>query len=116
MDKTSVYAVIMVCCVCLSAFSQILLKKSADKTYENKLREYLNPLVIIGYGIFLFCTIVSVLCYAEVPLSLGAALNSTSYIFVPVLSFLILKERISKKQMLGIAVIIAGVLVFAFGG
>ena len=36
--------------VFISSVSQILLKKAADRTYENHIREYLNPLVIFSYG------------------------------------------------------------------
>ena len=38
--------------VFISSVSQILLKKAADRTYENHIREYLNPLVIFSYGMF----------------------------------------------------------------
>ena len=35
-----------------SAISQVLLKQSANITYKNPLREYLNWRVILAYGIF----------------------------------------------------------------
>ena len=38
--------------VFISSVSQILLKTSANKKYESRIREYLNPRVIIAYGIF----------------------------------------------------------------
>ena len=44
--------------VIISAYSQILLKKSAQKTYKSFFKEYINPYVICGYGIFfmaIFC-------------------------------------------------------------
>ena len=45
-----VFVLIYLAGVFVSAIAQILLKKSAGKTYENKIREYLNPYVIISYS------------------------------------------------------------------
>ena len=39
--------------VFISSCSQILLKKGANKTYKNIIQEYLNPLVIGAYTIFI---------------------------------------------------------------
>ena len=39
--------------VFISSCSQILLKKGANKTYKNIIEEYLNPLVMGAYSIFL---------------------------------------------------------------
>ena len=40
--------------VFISSVSQILLKKAANKTYKDHIREYINPLVIFAYGMFWF--------------------------------------------------------------
>ena len=46
------YAGLLLLGVFLSAISQVMLKKAALRQYPNKIREYLNPLVIIAYTIF----------------------------------------------------------------
>ena len=46
-----------------------------------------------------------------VPLSLSPILESAGYIFVAVLSLLFLKEKMTKKQLIGTGFIIAGVIV-----
>ena len=48
------YILAKIACVVISALSQIILKKSADKKYDNIILEYLNPAVIISYVIFYF--------------------------------------------------------------
>ena len=40
--------------VTVASFSQVLLKKSAMKTYDSSIREYLNVWVIGGYSSVLF--------------------------------------------------------------
>lgn len=107
-----VFVLIYLAGVFVSAIAQILLKKSAGKTYENKIREYLNPYVIISYSIFLGATFCTIFAYTEIPLSFGPILAASEYIFVAVLSKLILKEKINKKKLLGLAVICLGIIVF----
>jgi len=46
-----IYWLFLVASVVVASFSQILLKKSAAKKYDNVIKEYLNPYVIIGYAI-----------------------------------------------------------------
>lgn len=116
MDKAAVFAAIMIVCVGLSSFSQILLKKSAMKTYPDRLRAYLNPLVITGYGIFFLCSLTSVFCYKYVPLSTGTVIDSLGYVFVPVFSYIAFKERLTLKQLIGICTIIAGLFIFTIWG
>ena len=44
----------------VASLSQILLKKSAAKTYSSVIREYLNPYVIAGYGMMVLSTLLTV--------------------------------------------------------
>ena len=99
--------------VFISAVSQIMLKVSANKTYENTIREYLNPLVIVSYGMFFVSTILTMLALRVVPLSMQPMLESTSYIYVSVMGFFLLKERFSKKKLLGLALILAGIFIYS---
>jgi len=113
MNKLAVYICIFLASVFLSSVSQIMLKRSAQKTYDSKLKEYLNPLVILAYMLFLSCTFITMYAFKVVPLSMAPVLEATGYIFVAVLSWIFLKEQISRKKMLGLGVIIAGILIYA---
>ncbi len=97
--------------VFISSVSQIILKKSADKKYDSKIKEYLNPLVIIAYGIFFLATLVTIYAYKGIPLSLGPILETTGYLWVSLLGFFVLKEKISRRKILGLAVVIIGIFV-----
>ena len=99
--------------VLISALAQILLKKSAGKKYENKIKEYLNPYVIISYSIFIGATFCTIYAYKGVPLSLGPILAASEYIFVAILSRLFLKEHISLKKLIGLSVIVAGIVMYS---
>ncbi len=106
------YIGIFLISVLVSSVSQILLKISAGKTYDSKIKEYLNAPVIIAYGLFFLSTVVTVLAYKYVDLSLGPVLEATGYIWVTLLGYLILKEKVSRKKLLGLVVIIVGIIVF----
>ena len=97
--------------VFISSVSQILLKTSANKKYESRIREYLNPRVIIAYGIFFIATFVTIIAYKGIPLSLGPILETTGYLWVLLLGYFILKEKISRRKILGLIVVVAGIVV-----
>lgn len=113
MNEKILFALIFVAGVFISSISQIILKKSADIEYPNKIREYLNVRVIFSYIIFFGATLCSILAYTKIPLSLGPILESSGYIFVAVMSRLFLKERITKQKMLGLSIIIIGIIIYA---
>ena len=116
MDKTLIiYSLILLFSVFVSSASQILLKKSAAIKYSSKIREYLNPYVIIGYALFFGCTIISMYALRVVPLSMSPVLESCGYVFVAALSFAFLKEKFTKRQLIGTILIIIGVVVYSLG-
>ncbi len=109
----SVYIIIFLAASLISAFSQILLKIAAKQQYRSWIFEYLNVRVISAYVIFFLATLLTVYCYKVVPLSIGAMLEASGYVFVTVLGKLILKENISKRKLIGMALVILGVVIVA---
>ncbi len=112
MSELAIYSGIMIIGTLISSFSQIMLKKSAQKNYPSKIKEYLNPLVIIGYGLFFCCTLISLYGLKVVPLSMSPILEASGYIFVAILSYIFFKEKLTKKQLLGMFLIIGGIVVY----
>ena len=113
MSRLEISVCILLFSVFISSVSQILLKKAADRTYESSLKEYLNPLVIFAYGMFFCSVILTMLALKNIPLSMQPILESTGYIFVTVMGYFFLKERIGKRKMAGIALILLGILIFS---
>lgn len=117
MNKTVIlYSLILLLGVFISAVSQVMLKKAALKKYDSPLKEYLNPLVIFAYVLFVGTTFLSILAYRGIPLSLGPVLEATGYIYVTVFGVKIFHEKINKKKLIALALIIAGVLVSSVFG
>nr|WP_027871853.1 multidrug ABC transporter [[Eubacterium] cellulosolvens] len=107
------YILIYLAGVFFSSLSQILLKKEANKEHGSFLQEYLNPRVIVAYGIFFGCTFLTMLAYKGIPMNWGPVLETAGYIFVTVLGVTILKEKITWKKFLALCVILAGILLYA---
>ena len=100
--------------VFISSISQVMLKKATLKSYDTPIKEYLNPLVIIAYILFGGTTLMSVIAYKVVPLSLGAALEATSYIYITFFGVIIFKEKLTIQKLFSLALIITGILVYSF--
>ena len=96
MDKTTLlYSLVLLCGVFISAISQVMLKKSAMKNYDSPIKEYMNPLVIFAYVLFVGTTFLSIIAYRGIPLSMGPVLEATSYIYVTIFGVTIFKEKIN---------------------
>ncbi len=112
-DSMTFSVLLLLFSVFISAVSQILLKKAAQKHYPNRLKEYLNPGVITAYSIFLLSTVLTMLALRTVPLSMQPILESTSYIYVSLMGYFLLKERFTRKKAAGIAVILLGIFIYS---
>ena len=73
------------------------------KHYENHLKEYLNPMVIFAYAMFVGTTFLSIIAYRGIPLSMGPILEATSYIYVTIFGVKIFHERLNKKKIIALA-------------
>lgn len=98
--------------VILASFSQVLLKKSAGKQYSVWWREYVNLLVITGYGMLFGSTFFNVLGLRKLEYMDGPVVESLGYVLVPVLSYFFFREKITLRKLAGVACIVAGMLVF----
>ena len=97
----------------ISSIAQVMLKKASQKEYSSPIREYLNPLVIFAYVIFFGSTFLSIFAYKVVPLSWGPILESTSYIYITVFGVIFFKEKINKRKILALGLIIVGIVVYS---
>jgi len=110
---TEVCVVMMLVNQFFSAFSQILLKKSTLVDHKSKIREFLNVRVMLAYGIFLAVLFLNSFAYKGIPYKYGSVLGVTSYLFLMILSRVLLKEKIGKNVLIGNMIIIAGILLYS---
>ena len=107
------YFLIAISSVLIADISQIILKKAAMKPYDAWYKAYLNFSVIFAYFLFVVSTVCSVIALRKLPLSLSPMWQSLGQIFVVILSYFFLHEKITKGKLMGIAIIVLGIVIFS---
>lgn len=113
---TMVYSLVLLLGVFISSVSQVMLKKAAIKQHSSFLKEYLNPLVIFAYILFVGTTLLSIVAYKGIPLSMGPVLEATSYLYITFFGVKIFHEHISRIKVVALGLIIIGILVYTLLG
>ena len=99
--------------VFIAALAQMLLKSSSMSDHKSFIFEYLNPKVIGAYSIMVLSLLLNIYALNHGVLLMElSTIESSSYMFVPLLSFLFFKERITWRKAVAIGVIMTGVIVF----
>ena len=107
------YYALVVFDVFIAALAQMLLKSSSMDRHKSFFFEYFNPKVIGGYGIMVLSLLLNIYALNHgVMLKELSTIESLSYMFVPLLSFLFFKETITWRKAGAIAVIMTGIVVF----
>lgn len=104
--------IIAISSIIVASFSQILLKLGASKKYDSFIRQYLNPYVIIGYGMMFISLFLTQVAYRGLEYRIVPLLESLGIVFVTLLSRGFFKEKITPKKIGGIALIILGIAVY----
>lgn len=106
------YTFLFLFSVFIASLSQLLLKISSTKTYKSKYYEYLNIYVITAYALFGISTLLTTLAYKKVELNLGPVYEATGYIYILILSYIFLHEKLNKQQYFGMLLILSGICIF----
>ena len=101
--------------VFIGAVSQVMLKKASQKKYDSVIKEYLNPLVVFAYVLFVGTTFLSIYAYKVVPFSMGPILEATSYFYVTFFGVKIFGEKMNKKKWIALFLIVIGIVIYAIG-
>lgn len=101
--------------VFIGAVSQVMLKKASQKKYASVIKEYLNPLVVFAYVLFVGTTFLSIYAYKVVPFSMGPILEATSYFYVTFFGVKIFGEKMNKKKWIALFLIVIGIVIYAIG-
>lgn len=97
----------------VASLAQMALKKGAMTKYDSFIREYLNVWVVGGYALMFLSMVIDIWAVSNGLLAKElSAMESCSYLFVPLLSRFFFGERISLRKFGAIILILAGVIVF----
>ena len=107
------YGLIALGVVFMAACAQMLLKQGARQEYSSFIRQYLTGWVIGGYTLMFASMVANIWCMHQgLQLKELSIIESTSYLFVPMLSWILFREQITRRKAIAIGIIIIGVIVF----
>ncbi len=108
----SVCYIIAFVAVFVAATSQILLKTQANTSgVQSFLKKFLNLRVILSYGLLFLSLALNQVALIHVPASTMPFITATSFIWIFLFSAIFLKERPSKRKILGLVLILAGIAI-----
>lgn len=108
----NLFLLIALVSVGIASFSQVMLKMGAGKKYNSKIREYLNVYVISGYGMLFVSMLLTIVAYSRLSYLSVPVVEAVGYVLVPVLSYFFFKEKLSRRKMVGILFILAGIFIY----
>lgn len=104
---------VVILSVLLASGAQMLLKKGASLPHGSLLKEYLNPWVMGGYALMGVSLLMNVWAMSKgVQVKEVSILEALSYLFVPILSYLCFREKLSWRKLCSVGIILVGIIIF----
>lgn len=104
----TIYFVILLVMTLLGSVASLFLKKASGTDSLFDLIK--NPYLYIGGTLYLTSAILNIWILRVLDYSVVLPLTSLTYIWTMVLSYLILKEKITKKKIIGVILILLGAI------
>lgn len=111
-SSAAFWVVMLFMTVFLSAVSQLMLKSSALEKHKSWIFEYLNAKVIAAYVLYFGCVCIDLLALKIVPASYIPIIETSSYVFVTILSAVVFKEKVSLKQFFAMLLVVCGIFIY----
>lgn len=115
-DKVFFYASFILIGTFISSAAQVLLKKAAIQEHCSVKDEYFNKYIVVAYGIFVLSTFLSIYAYKGIQLSMGAVLESTSYLYITIFGAYFFNEKITLQKVIALVFIIVGIVIYSCCG
>ena len=95
----------------MGAIASIFLKRASSS--ENFIKMLMNMNLYMGGGLYVASALLNIVVLRYLNYSVVLPLTSVTYIWTMVLSYMVLKEKISKKKIIGVICIIIGAVCVA---
>lgn len=105
----ALYYLSLVCAVLFGIAGQIALKSGAIAA-PSIAAQFLNPLTIVGFGIYVLAALCYIVALNKIPVSVAFPSVAASYAIVAVIAHLLWNEPLGWSQLGGIALIGGGIL------
>lgn len=103
-----IYICVLLVMTAMGAIASLFLKKASGSS--NLLQMIGNVNLYVGGGLYLGSSILNIWILRYLDYSVVLPLTSLTYVWTMVLSYTILREKITKKKILGVGVILIGAI------
>lgn len=93
------------------AIASLFLKKASSN--ENIMQMLKDVNLYLGAGIYLLSAVLNIIILRYLDYSVVLPLTSITYIWTMLISYLILKENVTKKKIVGVILILVGAIFIA---
>ena len=114
-DPSALHWLALVGGILLTSVSQVLLKLGAGAG-RSFARAFLNRCTVTGYVLFLAVTVLNIFAMKAIPLRTVTAATSLTYAVAVGMGHRFLGEIVTRRMILGVALIIVGICVFSLAG
>ncbi|MBR6326753.1 MAG: EamA family transporter [Lachnospiraceae bacterium] len=98
-----------------ASFASYFLKKSANTGEKSKAYILLSPLFYLGGILYVFSALCGIYLLQKLPYAVVLPIGSLTYVWTLFVSRWLLKEKITRRKVLGMAVLITGVILVGVG-
>lgn len=106
-----IYYVILLIMTLIGSIASLFLKKASGS--ESFLKMLLNINLYLGGGLYVLSAVLNIYVLRYLDYSVVLPLTAITYIWTMILSYLILKEKITVKKVLGTMLIIVGAIMIS---
>lgn len=98
----------------ITGFSQLLLKLAANGSKKDDIgmKQLFDWRIICSYAMLMGTVVLNMFAMRYIPYKYVPVLSTTSYIFVLLLSWIVLHEKLYRKQLCGMIMIVVGLVIF----
>lgn len=107
-----IYYILTLIVVFFTSVGHLLLKTASSRVAKSGGRLYTHPLSVVGYVIFAVVAFLSIYAMKGLDLKVFFALNSLTYICIPLLAHTVLRESFTRNKAIGVIIISLGVILF----
>lgn len=114
MTGTTLALALTLIVVVFTSIGHLLLKIAAIRVTAggDTQRIYTHPFSLVAYAVFAVVAFLSIFAMKGLEMKEFFALNSLTYICIPLLAYIVLKESFTRDKVIGVVLITFGVLLF----
>ena len=98
---------------CIASFASYFLKKSSNT--DNKIKILLSPWFYLGGILYVISAGINIVLLQLIPYTVAMPVGALTYVWTMFVSNRLLQETITKRKIIGMFVIFAGVVCVALG-